>query len=204
MPTAQTTPIIATGDNRRSRSVTVDFHHRGDPEQTILRFPQQASPAGLREGNKPRPIVRLCRRAGLCRLLFLLTRPKRYDKMIREHFALLRGYGGIGRRVRFRILCRKARRFDPCYPHHERANFCLPRQRFAFSMISVSFGTDDIWLRRMKGRILYHACKASRSYGTPYIISRYDIKPIKEGAFISENASLDLSFEFAVAYRKSC
>ena len=30
------------------------------------------------------------------------------------------GYGGIGRRARFRILCRKVCRFDPCYPHHRR------------------------------------------------------------------------------------
>ena len=77
-------------------------------------------------------------------------------------------------------------------------------ERVIYLRYDIALSCDDTCLRHMKERILYHACKASRSYGTPYIISRYDIKPIKEGAFISENASLDLSFEFAVAYRKSC
>ena len=51
-------------------------------------------------------------------------------------------------------------------------------------MISVTIGTDDIpcgydicyaddiCLRHMKERILYHTCEASISFGLPYIISR--------------------------------
>ena len=88
-------------------------------------------------------------------------------------------------------------------------------------MISVPVGTgdissiryrsssDDICLRHMKERILYHTCVASISYGVPYIISRqryiiekcniFDKIPMKEGVFMSENKLLDLSFEFAVA-----
>ncbi len=37
-----------------------------------------------------------------------------------------RGHGGIGRRIRFRILHRKACRFDPCCPHHKNR----PKGRF--------------------------------------------------------------------------
>ena len=88
-------------------------------------------------------------------------------------------------------------------------------------MISVPFGTGDIadamisapqmiYASRMKERILYHACEASISYGfSVYHIAKgdislknatnYDIIPMKEGAFMSENKLLDLSFEFAVA-----
>ena len=62
----------------------------------------------------------------------------------------------------------------------------------------------------MRERILYHACKASISYGfAVYHIANgdislknamfYDIMPLKEGVFMSENKLLDLSFEFAVA-----
>ena len=62
----------------------------------------------------------------------------------------------------------------------------------------------------MKERILYHTCEASISYGNAvYHIAKgdislksatnYDMIPMKEGVFMSENKLLDLSFEFAVA-----
>ena len=62
----------------------------------------------------------------------------------------------------------------------------------------------------MKERILYHACVASISYGNAVyhiangdislkITTIYDIILSKEGAIMSENKLLDLSFEFAVA-----
>ena len=62
----------------------------------------------------------------------------------------------------------------------------------------------------MKERILYHACEASISWGfsrisyrtsdiSLKIITNYDIIALKEGAFMSGNKLLDLSFEFAVA-----
>ncbi len=62
----------------------------------------------------------------------------------------------------------------------------------------------------MKERILYHICIANISYGKSrisYRISDISLKTItnrdiiltEEGAFMSENKLLDLSFEFAVA-----
>ena len=62
----------------------------------------------------------------------------------------------------------------------------------------------------MRERILYHACEASISCGDSRISYRdsdislkiktnYDMILLKEGAFMSENKLLDLSFEFAVA-----
>ena len=68
---------------------------------------------------------------------------------------------------------------------------------------------DNICLRHMKERILYHICNANISYGVSRISyrisdiplttpSNYDILLTKEGAFMSENKLLDLSFEFAV------
>ena len=62
----------------------------------------------------------------------------------------------------------------------------------------------------MKERILYHICCANISYGLCRISYRdsdislkratnYDIVFVKEGAFMSQNKLLDLSFEFAVA-----
>ena len=66
-----------------------------------------------------------------------------------------------------------------------------------------------IYASRMMGTDIISYCKASISYGLPYIVSRqrYIMKSImlygiilsKEDAFMSENKLLDLSFEFAVA-----
>ncbi len=89
-------------------------------------------------------------------------------------------------------------------------------------MISVSSGTDDIssicfrslsddiCLRHMKERILYHICIANISHLRGKYIYRicdislkintiYDIILTKSGVSMSENKLLDLSFEFAVA-----
>ena len=77
-------------------------------------------------------------------------------------------------------------------------------------MISVPCGMGDICLRHIK-RNGYYIMLAKQVYHTACRISYrasdislksatfYDIIPLKEGAFMSENKLLDLSFEFAVA-----
>ena len=45
-------------------------------------------------------------------------------------------------------------------------------ERVIYLRYDIALSCDDICLRHMKERILYHACAASISYGLPYIISR--------------------------------
>ena len=49
------------------------------------------------------------------------------------------GYGGIGRRIRFRILRRTACRFDPCYPHQKSANIIRYLPIFTSSLFTFHF-----------------------------------------------------------------
>ena len=55
----------------------------------------------------------------------------------------IRGYGGIGRRIRFRILRQTVCRFDPCYPHQHKREckstpFCVGAHFFSICGLFLS------------------------------------------------------------------
>jgi hypothetical protein len=85
-----------------------------------------------------------------------------------------RGYGGIGRRARLRIWCRKACGFESLYPHQ--FNFFIP-SCIAFNILSFWDFLFSYKNMPVQNRFIYQDCthnnyqinclnKFERSYGT--------------------------------------